>query len=153
MIQKKQMTKGQKIVTVVILAASALMMGVMFRDNLNAGASKTQLAECFTEEAVLDKAKEAIELFNNREYQAVIDMSEGGMDNFITAEEIAVQCDEILDERGDLVEYKKEQVVGTSDEEGKVYAGAYITAKYNKGKMKFIIGFDEDMKLVQFQFQ
>ena len=151
--QKKQMTKGQKIVTVIILGISAVMMGVMFRDNLNTGSSDTTLAECFSEEEVLEKAKEAIVLFNDRDYQGVIDMSEGGMDNYITADEIAVQCDEILDKKGDLVEYKKEQVVGTTDEDGKVYAGAYITAKYNKGKLKFIIGFDEEMKLIQFQFQ
>ena len=55
MIQKKQMTKGQKIVTVIILAASALMMGVMFRDNLTTASSAPKLAECFTEEEVLEK--------------------------------------------------------------------------------------------------
>lgn len=153
MLKKKPMTKGQKIATLVILAISAIMMGVMFRDNLTAGSEGSALAECFTEEAVLEKAKEAIVLFNDRDYQGVIDMSEGSMDNFITAEEIAAQCDEILDKKGDLVEYKKEQVVGATDADGKVYAGAYITAKYNKGKMKFVIGFDEEMKLVQFQFQ
>lgn len=115
---------------------------------------KQPLSEKFDEALVISEAERAIEYFNNKEYQSIIDMGDENMKASITAEEFAEQCDEPMAEYGAFVEYDKAETVGATDEEtGEEYGGVVIVAQYENNKVQFSIGFNEDMELIQFRIQ
>lgn len=112
------------------------------------------LPEQFDAAAVEADAKEAIEYFNAREYQSIIDMSEGLMDDSVTAEQIAEQCGALQDELGAFQEYTEVELAGLTDKNTNDEFGcAIIKAEYENGKAKFIIAFNEEMQLAQFYVQ
>lgn len=112
------------------------------------------LPEQFDAAAIEADAKEAIEYFNAREYQSIIDMSEGLMDESVAAEQIAEQCKELQDELGVFKEYTEVKLAGLTDKNTSDEFGcAIIKAEYENGKAKFIIAFNEEMQLAQFYVQ
>ena len=114
----------------------------------------SRLPEQFDPAVVEADAKEAIEYFNAREYQSIIDMSEGLLDESMTAEQMAAQCDELLDELGSLKEYTDVKLVGaTGKDADDVFGCAIIGAEYENGKASFTVVFNEEMQLAQFYVQ
>lgn len=112
------------------------------------------LPEQFDAAAVEADAKQSIEYFNEGDYQGIIDMSQGLMDDSVTVEQFAQQCDSLLEELGAFQEYTEVKLVGATDQNtGDEYGGAVIRAKYENGKAKFMIAFNEDMQLAQFYVQ
>ena len=115
------------------------------------GCSQNQLSDKFDEETVKEEAEKAVELFNERDYQGILDMGDENMKNGITAEQFAEASDPYLDKCGEFQEIGKTVVLGSSDKEtGKEFGGVVMIGNYEKGKIQFTIAFDEDMKLVQF---
>ena len=112
------------------------------------------LPEQFDAVAVEEDAKRAIEYFNERDYQSIIDMGTGIMDEAITVEDFASQGDTIVDELGEFVEYTDVKLVGaTNKSTGEEFGGAIIKAEYENGSAKFTIAFNEEMTLAQFVVQ
>lgn len=112
------------------------------------------LPEQFDAETVESDAKQAIEYFNERDYQGIIDLSQGLMDDTVTVEQFKAQCDTLLDDLGAFVEYTEVKLVGAVDRNTEAeYGGAIIKAKYEDGKAKFTIAFNEEMQLAQFLVQ
>lgn len=108
-----------------------------------------ELPEGYSEELVIEESKRAIEYFNERDYQSIVDM--GGGNLVVTAEQFAEQCDGPLDACGEFVGYKDIQTMGAKDNKsGNEYGGAVIKAEYENFDVKFIIAFDLDMNLVEF---
>lgn len=115
------------------------------------GCAQSQLSDKFDEETVKEEAKKAVELFNERDYQGILDMGDENMKNGITAEQFAEASDPYLDKCGEFQEIGKTVVLGTTDKEtGKEFGGVVMIGNYEDGKIQFTIAFDEDMKLVQF---
>lgn len=115
------------------------------------GCAQSQLSDKFDEETVKEEAKKAVELFNERDYQGILDMGDENMKNSITAEQFAEASDPYLDKCGEFQEIGKTVVLGTTDKEtGKEFGGVVMIGNYEDGKIQFTIAFDEDMKLVQF---
>lgn len=115
------------------------------------GCAQSQLSDKFDEETVKEEAKKAVELFNERDYQGILDMGDENMKNGITAEQFAEASDPYLDKCGEFQEIGKTVVLGTTDKEtGKEFGGIVMIGNYEDGKIQFTIAFDEDMKLVQF---
>lgn len=115
------------------------------------GCSQNQLSDKFDEETVKEEAEKAVELFNERDYQGILDMGDENMKNGITAEQFAEASDPYLDKCGEFQEIGKTVVLGSSDKEtGKEFGGVVMIGNYEEGKIQFTIAFDEDMKLVQF---
>lgn len=132
-----------------LIAAMVIMISGFCGCNAN-----SELPECFDEETVETEVKRSIEYFNERDYQSVIDMGEGIMDQMITAEAFAEQADPYLDKCGEFEEIEKLVLMGSTDKKtGAKFGGAVVVAAYEDGKIRFTIGFDEDMKLVQFLIQ
>lgn len=126
------------------------MMGMLAALFLT-GCSQNQLSDKFDEETVKEEAEKAVELFNERDYQGIIDMGDENMKNSITAEQFAEASDPYLDKCGEFQEIGKTVVLGSTDEDtGMDYGGVVMIGSYADGKIQFTIGFDEDMKLVQF---
>lgn len=109
------------------------------------------LPEQFDEETVKAEAEKAIEYFNERDYQSILDMGSDEFQEALTAEEFASQCDPYLDKCGEYQEIAKTIVLGNVDKETqKAFGGVVMVGNYKDGTIQFTIGFDEDLKLVQF---
>lgn len=128
-----------------LLAVSLLALGLL------GCASQNALSEKFDEDTVKAACEESIGYFNERNYQAIIDMGNQEMKDAITAESFAEQCDPMLDKCGKFNKIEKMEVMGSKDEKaGAEYGGAVAVGAYADGSIQFTIGFDEDMQLVQF---
>lgn len=131
------------------LAAMIVLAAVLL-----AGCSGSSLSDAFDEETVKSTAMEALELFNERKYQEIIDMGSKEMKEAITAEQFAEVSDPQLDKAGAFKEVTKTIVAGnTNKETGAEYGGVVMVAEYENAKLQFTIAFDEEMKLVEFRFQ
>ena len=127
-----------------------LLLGVLAAFFLT-GCSQNQLSEKFDEETVKEEAAKAVELFNERDYQEIIDMGDENMKNGITEAQFAEASDPYLDKCGEFQEIGKTVVLGfTNKETGMEYGGVVMIGNYAEGKIQFTIAFDEDMRLTQF---
>lgn len=130
-------------VLAVVIFLNMGLMGCQSKD--------TELSDKFDEETVKSEAMKSIELFNKKDYDGIIEMGIEEFKEKLSAEDFAKQCDPILDKRGEFKEIQKTVIVGSKDKEsGAEYAVIVLVAAYEEGKIQFTIGFDEDMKLIQF---
>lgn len=111
-----------------------------------------ELPDSFEEELVEEEALRSIDYFNEGDYQSIIDMGSKELKEAITAEEFAEQCDPMREKRGAFREIKKTVFLG-AEKEGTEYGVAVLVGDYENGRITFHIGFDEDMKLVEFLVQ
>lgn len=113
-----------------------------------------RLPDSFDEEKVEEEALRSIDLFNERDYQGILDMGGQEMKELITAEEFAEQCDPVLDQRGEFREIKKTVFLSSKDKKKEAeYGGAVVVGDYEKGRITFHIVFDEEMELIEFLIQ
>jgi hypothetical protein len=118
------------------------------------GCAQSQLPEQFDEETVKEEAMKAVELFNKRDYQSILDMGVDELKKSLTAEQFAQVSDPYLDKCGDFQEIEKTVTVGSENKQtGKQFGGVVMIGKYADGKIQFTIAFDENMKLAQFYIQ
>lgn len=109
------------------------------------------LPEQFEEETVKTSAEQAIAFFNEQDYQSILDMGSAEFQEALTLEEFANQCDPYLEKCGTFKEISKTIFLGNVDKETQAaYGGVVMVGSYEKGTIQFTIGFDEDMKLIQF---
>lgn len=131
-----------------------LIIAILFILQCFTGCSSTTsstLPESFDEETVTSKAEEAISLFNERDYQSIIDMGDETLKNAITAEEFASQCDPYLDKDGTFQEFTKTVFYGQEKTNTtSAYGGIVLIGQYENGKIQFTIAFNEEMELSQF---
>lgn len=114
----------------------------------------TELPESFDEERMEEEALRAIDCFNEKDYQSVLDMGCTEFQEFLTAEEFAEQCDPMLDKRGKFREIIKTVSMGCKNEEGEVeYGGLILVADYEDGRICFHITINENMELMEFLVQ
>ena len=114
----------------------------------------TELPESFDEERMEEEALRAIDCFNEKDYQSILDMGCTEFQEFLTAEEFAEQCDPILDKRGKFREIIKTVSMGCKNEEGEVeYGGLILVADYEDGRICFHITINENMELMEFLVQ
>lgn len=112
------------------------------------------LPEQFDAAAVEEEAKQIVTYFNERDYQSILAMSPGLMDEAYTLEEFTEKCDPYVDELGQFKEFGEIQMNGYVNEETKEeYARAKFTVKYENGDAQFAFAFSEDMHLVTFGVQ
>lgn len=113
--------------------------------------NREKLPDSFDEAAVREEAEKAVDFFNKRDYQGIIDMGDENMKSSSTVEMFEENCDPVLDEKGEFQEISKMSIVGSEDKsKGVKYGGAIVTGTYDEGEIVFSIAFNEDMELVQF---
>ena len=127
-----------------------VMLGLIGLSALMMGCGQNKLSDTFDEETVKEEAMKAIGYFNEKDYQSIIDMGSEELKG-ITVEEFAKASDPYLDKCGTFKEITKTIVAGSKDSKtGNEYGGVVMIGEYEDGKIQFTIGFDEEMKLVQF---
>lgn len=111
------------------------------------GAGK--LSENYVEDDVIAKAQQVVELFNEKDYQAVTDMVREDLKEQLSADVLKNALDEKLTSAGEFVEYSQSAAAGQQDKStGEDYAIAVLICKYENSNLTFTISMDEDMNLV-----
>jgi hypothetical protein len=136
------MRKTGRIAAVALLAALCL----------TGCTEKEPLPDSFDAEAVQEEAEKAIELFNEGDYQGIIDMGDENMKSSSTVEQFEETCDPLKEENGEFQEITDINLVGNESGDVK-YGGAIVEVAYEEGDITFSIAFNEDMELVQFIIQ
>ncbi|MDD3361931.1 MAG: DUF3887 domain-containing protein [Hespellia sp.] len=138
--------KGKNWMIVITLILVVMLAGC--------SSASTELSDQFDEETVKAEAMKSIDLFNSKDYQGIIDMGSDEMKESITADEFKKQSDPYLDKNGSFKEIVKTVVLGSENKKtNESYGGVVMIGKYENGKIQFTIGFDEEMKLIQFQIK
>lgn len=131
--------------------AGILTAAMIFAAVLSAGCGQAKLPEGFSEETVKEEAMKSIELFNERDYEGLVEMGSDELKAGITAEQFAQACDPYLDKCGEFEEISKTVFAGGTDKKAGIdYATAVMVGDYKDGKIQFTISFDEDMEMIQF---
>ena len=69
-------------------------------------------------------------------------------------ESVYQQYLDTVESMGTFHDYVDSVVMGQTDEEtGENYAGVGLTAEYEQGQLQYILGYTEDMELLQFVIQ
>lgn len=111
----------------------------------------TEMPDSFDKEGMEEKVLCAIDCFNKKDYQSILDMGCTEFQEFLTAEEFAEQCDPMLDKRGEFREIVKTVSMGCKNEEWEAeYAGFILVADYEGGRICFNITINQNMELMEF---
>ncbi len=129
----------------IILMAALLMTTAL----MCACKSGSNLADAFDEDTVKKTAAQAIDLFNAKDFQAVIDMGSDEFKAQLTVEQFA-SVETQLDTLGAFDSVEKFVIAGQQDEAKKDYAVVVAVGKYANGSLQFSMAFDDQMKLIQF---
>lgn len=126
-----------------IILSMVLMVGVL----TSCGAGK--LSENYNEDEVITKAQQVVELFNEKDYEAVTDMVREDLQEQLSADVLENALDEKLTAAGEFVEYSQSVTAGQQDKStGEDYAITVLICKYENSNLTFTISMDEDMNLV-----
>lgn len=107
------------------------------------------LAEGFEEDAVVARAKKAVEVINTRDYEAVNALLREDLQSLASADTWKDAWDQSLGEAGAFVSYKKAVAVGQKDKNtGEDYAVVVLTCTYENGTRIFTISMDADLEIV-----
>ena len=127
-----------------VLAALVALLAV--------GCSKSsKLPEGFTEESVKTQAEADIKLAESNDFEGWKARFADSLQSSIT-EEVYQPYLDMLAKKGDFESFGKTAFVG-QEKEGQKYAAVIYVVKYAEGEIKYTVGYDEDMKLVQFVAQ
>ncbi|MGI6070650.1 MAG: DUF3887 domain-containing protein [Blautia sp.] len=131
----------KKMITLILTTAAILC--------LFTGCGKgSKLPEGFDEETVKAQAIQDIELAASDDYEGWKARFEDELQPHITEDSYQGHL-ENLKKHGAFQEYGKYAFVG-QEKDGKKYAAIVIIVKYEEGDIQYSVGYDEDMKLVQF---
>lgn len=132
-----------------ILILSAIVISMAF-----AGCSKqagSELADCFEKDTLIEAAKEAITLAESDNYEGYAALFDDALSSQITEESYQSQYLDVIKEKGTFESFGDPVVIGQTDEStGKNYAGVILVAKYSDGKIQYSLGYNEEMRLIQF---
>lgn len=131
----------KKMITLLITVAAVMC--------LFAGCGKgTKLPEGFDEDTVKEQAIKDIELAASDDYEGWKARFQAELQAQLTEDSYKSHL-ENLKNHGAFKEYGKYAFVG-QEKDGKKYAAIVIIVKYEEGDIQYSVGYDEDMKLVQF---
>ena len=118
---------------------------------LLAGCSgSTKLADCFSKDELTTLSQENITLAESGDYEAFLEKMDPSVSSALT-EEVYNQYLDTVKAKGAFQSFGKPAFVGqTVKETGDNYAAVILTANYENGKLQYTLGYNEDLKLVQF---
>lgn len=111
------------------------------------GCSSPKLSEDFNEEEVKEAVEDVISYLNNKDSEAILEISTVAVKNAFT-EEVMEQVFEAIDEGGEFEEIEEISVGGQKDKDTEEeFAVAVAKAKYENKKFVYTITFTKQMKL------
>lgn len=111
------------------------------------GCSNSKLSEDFNEEEVKKKAEEVITMINNKDSEAILEISTVQMKNALT-EEVLEEVYEAIGEGGEFESIEDMSLAGQEDKESKEeFAVVVVKAAYENKNFVYTISFTKQMKL------
>lgn len=133
------------------LLALMFVICICLAGGCSRGSVSTELADCFDEETVEESAKAAITLGESGNYEEFIKLFDDAVAESMTQEVYEKQYLSVVEEKGAFESFSDGVLVGQTDPNtGAHYAGVVLVANYEDGKIQYTIGYNEDMKLIQF---
>lgn len=126
----------------------AVLTGMFLLTGCAGGSS---LADCFDKETLIKQAKADITLAEGNDYEGWKARFADDLQAQLN-EEVYSQYLSSIQELGTFQEFGKTAVIG-QEQDGENYAGVVIETDYEDGKIKYVIGYDEEMNLIQFVIQ
>jgi histidyl-tRNA synthetase len=124
-----------------------LIMGMVF--SMFAGCSSNKLADIYSEDEVIERAKQVVEVINTLDYIAMTDELRQDLRDQLTADQLKEAWDSKLQKAGKFKEYKATAALGQkSKSTGEDYAVAVITCKYENSNLTFTIVLDKNLDVV-----
>lgn len=109
----------------------------------------TALPEGVDAGVIEEKAKQAVDLVNARDFEGLIASMREDAQEVADPEAWAAAVNPTLDEAGAFVEYTGTSVAG-QEQEGEKFVAAVVTAKYENANLVFSLAFDADSQLTGF---
>lgn len=112
-----------------------------------------ELAECYDEEVLEAEAKEAITVGESGDYEGLIAKFDETLAETMTEENYQEYLT-LVGEKGAFKEFGKVSFAGRHvDETDSDYAAVAVTVKYEDGKMDYVIGYNEDLEIIQYSMK
>lgn len=113
------------------------------------GCSSNKLAEIYSEDDVIARAKEVVDVINSLDYDVMNAQLREDLQDQLTAEQLQEVWSDQLTEAGAFEEYESTVTMGQkSKSTGEDYATAILTGKYENSSLTFTIVMDQDMEIV-----
>ncbi len=110
------------------------------------GCASTKLAEGFDKDAVIEKAKQTVDVINTLDYAAMTALMRDDLEAQLSSDKLKEAWDKKLTELGAFEKIDNVSVVGQKTEQSD-YAVAVVVAKYKNGNAIYTLSFDPDMEL------
>lgn len=110
------------------------------------GCASAQLAEGFDKDAVIEKAKQTVDVINTLDYAAMTALMRDDLEAQLSSDKLKENWDKKLTELGAFDKIDNVTVVGQKTQVAD-YAVAVVVAKYKNGNAIYTLSFDKDMEL------
>lgn len=114
-----------------------------------AACSSSKLADIYSEDEIVARAKSVVEVINTLDYDSVVGVLREDLQSQVTSESLKSAWGSLLDEAGAFEEYKTVVAYGqkdkTTDED---YAVCVLVCKYENASRTFTISMDKDLEIV-----
>lgn len=111
--------------------------------------SSARLSEDYSEDAVISRAKEVVELINALDYSAVHAELRDDLQDTLTTEKLENALEEKIGDAGDFSEYSTVTTAGQkSKSTGEDYATVVLVCKYENAAITYVISMDKNMDIV-----
>lgn len=115
------------------------------------GGMSSELPDCFTQDEVKSQAEADISLAESEDFEGWKARFEDELQSSVTEDSYQSYL-ELLAEKGDFDSFGNTAFVG-QEKDGNKYAAVIYIVKHANGDIKYTVGYDEDMRLVQFVAQ
>ncbi len=121
---------------------------LIFLMSLTACAS-TKLADIYDENAVIDRAKEVVDVINTHDYDAIKAELRDDLEDDLSSSKLKSAWDKTLTEAGDFKDYKSVVTLGQkSKSTGEDYAQVVLVCDYENATLTYTIVMDANLEIV-----
>ena len=114
-----------------------------------AACSSSKLADIYSEDEVVARAKGFVDIINTLDYDAVVSDIREDLQSQVTSESLKSAWGPLLDEAGAFKEYKTVVAYGQKDKTtGEDYAVCVLVCKYENASRTFTISMDKNLEIV-----
>lgn len=111
--------------------------------------ASTKLADIYDETAVIDRAKEVVDVINTQDFEAIRSELRDDLESNVTSAELETAWGAKLAEAGNFKDYKSTTTVGQkSKSTGEDYATAVLVCEYENATLTYTITMDADLEIV-----
>lgn len=111
--------------------------------------SANKLADSFSEDEVISKAKEVIELLNQQDYDSAVTMFSENLKAQLSSEQLKTALDSSINQAGEFREYSSAATAGQKDKNtDEDIAVSVITCKYENSNHTYTISFNQELEVI-----